>query len=355
MRTIAFPFALSAAALLASTMPSSAHFQMLYGGDSALVQGGVDEMLLVFTHPFSGGPTMAMGQPEAFYVRYGKGDDTEPVETDLLPFLTQIARKQSSRGRSLSGQGRREGKGLSMIETRNVRAGYGDGADILHGISIRASSREIVTILGPNGCGKSTLLKTIAGFVRPRHGEVILDGQDVSNVPISQKVRKFAVGYVPQTDNVFATLSVAENIRLGAQHLPAEERESRYAALMDQYPSLASKQNRKASALSGGERQILSLVRALISNPRILLLDEPSAGLSPLMMHEVFDAIAGIRDNTNMCILMVEQNGFEALGIADRAYVLTLGNVAIESGAQELLSDPAMRRLYLGGSLEPAA
>lgn len=242
-----------------------------------------------------------------------------------------------------------------MIETKNIRAGYGDGADILHGISITASRREIVTILGPNGCGKSTLLKTIAGFVKPRHGEVVLDGEDVSSVPISQKVRKHRVGYVPQTDNVFATLSVGENIRLGARHLPATERESRYAAMMEQYPSLASKQNRKASALSGGERQILSLARALVSNPKILLLDEPSAGLSPLMMHEVFDAIARIRDDKDMCILMVEQNAFEALGIADRAYVLALGQVAIHSEAKALLSDPAMRRLYLGGAVEAVA
>lgn len=242
-----------------------------------------------------------------------------------------------------------------MIETKDIRAGYGDGADILHGISINASAREIVTILGPNGCGKSTLLKTIAGFVRPRAGTVMIGGADVTSVPIHQKVRSYAVGYVPQTDNVFATLSVSENIHLGARHLPRPEREERYARLMDQYPMLASKQNRKASALSGGERQILSLVRALISNPRILLLDEPSAGLSPLMMHEVFDAIAEIRDKADMCILMVEQNAYEALGIADRAYVLSLGEVAISAEASTLLSDPAMRRLYLGGTLDAVA
>ena len=242
-----------------------------------------------------------------------------------------------------------------MIETTDVRAGYGDGADILHGISIKASAREIVTILGPNGCGKSTLLKAIAGFVRPRAGTVAIAGTDVTAVPIHEKVRNYAVGYVPQTDNVFATLSVSENILLGARHLPRAEREARYAELMDQYPMLASKQNRKASALSGGERQILSLVRALISGPKILLLDEPSAGLSPLMMHEVFDAIAEIRDKADMCILMVEQNAYEALSIADRAYVLSLGDVAIAAGAQQLLSDPAMRRLYLGGTLDSAA
>lgn len=238
-----------------------------------------------------------------------------------------------------------------MIDVSNVRAGYGDGADILNGISLHAAGGEIVTILGPNGCGKSTLLKCIAGFLAPRAGTIAIDGADVGAVPVHRKVRGYGVGFVPQTDNVFATLSVSENIRLGARHLPRAEREDRFDALMRQYPTLAAKQNRKASALSGGERQILSLVRALIAGPKILLLDEPSAGLSPLMMHEVFDAIAGIRDDTGMCIVMVEQNAFEALGIADRAYVLTLGTVAMEGRAGDLLADPSMRELYLGGSV----
>lgn len=242
-----------------------------------------------------------------------------------------------------------------MIRVNNVRAGYGDGPDILQGIDLAASGGEIVTILGPNGCGKSTLLKCIAGFVRPRGGTVEMEGRDVSAVPVHEKVRHHRMGFVPQTDNVFATLTVADNIMLGARHLPAAERTQRYQELMAQYPSLASKQERKASALSGGERQILSLARALISNPQVLLLDEPSAGLSPLMMHEVFAAIAQIRDRTGMCIVMVEQNAFEALGVADRAYVLSLGKVAIEGRASDLLADPAMRHLYLGGEPPVAA
>lgn len=240
-----------------------------------------------------------------------------------------------------------------MIRVNNVRAGYGDGPDILQGIDLVAAGGEIVTILGPNGCGKSTLLKCIAGFVKPRGGGVEMEGRDVSAVPVHDKVRYHRMGFVPQTDNVFSTLSVADNILLGARHMQAAERTERYAALMAQYPSLASKQERKASALSGGERQILSLARALISNPKVLLLDEPSAGLSPLMMHEVFAAIAEIRDRTGMCIVMVEQNAFEALGVANRAYVLSLGKVAIEGRAADMLADPAMRHLYLGG--EPPA
>lgn len=236
-----------------------------------------------------------------------------------------------------------------MIRVDKVRAGYGDGPDILQGIDLHASGGEIVTILGPNGCGKSTLLKCIAGYVRPRGGRVEIDGGDVTGVPVHERIRHRGMGFVPQTDNVFATLTVADNIMLGARHLAASDRNARYAELMKEYPMLASKQERKASALSGGERQILSLARALISGPRVLLLDEPSAGLSPAMMHDVFAAIAAIRDRTGMCIVMVEQNAFEALGVADRAYVLSLGKVAIEGRAADLLADPAMRHLYLGG------
>lgn len=239
-----------------------------------------------------------------------------------------------------------------MIHAKDIRAGYSDGADILTGISLVANRREIVTILGPNGCGKSTLLKTIAGYVHPRSGSITFQGKEVSDIPIHEKVRHHKVGYVPQTDNVFGSLTVVENIMLGARLVEKGEKEKRFDGLMQQYPALAAKKNRKASALSGGERQILSLARALISGPEILLLDEPSAGLSPLMMHDVFDAIASIRDSENMCILMVEQNAFEALGIADRAYVLSLGNVALTANASELLEDPAMRKLYLGAEIE---
>ena len=239
-----------------------------------------------------------------------------------------------------------------MIRVENVKAGYGDGPDILHGISLNAGRQEIVTILGPNGCGKSTLLKSIAGFVRPRGGRVEIDGTDLTSVMANEKVRAHRMGFVPQTDNVFRSLTVAENIMLGARLLPAAKRQEALERQFDAYPTLASKAARKASALSGGERQLLSLARALVAEPTTLLLDEPSAGLSPAMVHEVFEAIAAIRDRTGMCILMVEQNAFEALGVADRAYVLALGQVALEGRAADLLADPAMRHLYLGGEPE---
>lgn len=239
--------------------------------------------------------------------------------------------------------------GDPVIETTGIRAGYGDGPDILHDISMTAGAGEIVTILGPNGCGKSTLLKCVAGFVTPRGGEVRIAGRPAGAVPIHEKVRHLGVGYVPQTDNVFATMTVAENLMTGARGLDRADRVRRMEELFALYPVLADKRRRRASALSGGERQILSLARALMPGPRILLLDEPSAGLSPAMMHEVFEAIAGIRDGGEMCILMVEQNAYEALTVSDRAYVLSLGSVALTARARDLLDDPAMERLYLGG------
>ncbi|AYD04418.1 ABC transporter ATP-binding protein [Neorhizobium sp. NCHU2750] len=236
-----------------------------------------------------------------------------------------------------------------MIEVTEVRAGYGDGPDILNGISLKAEPGRIVTILGPNGCGKSTLLKCIAGFVRPRAGSVRMSGEAVTDIPTYQKVRHHRVGFVPQTDNVFATMTVAENILIGGRLMDKKDRGRRFDELLHQYPSLAAKKNRRASALSGGERQLLSLARALISEPSILLLDEPSAGLSPRMMHDVFEAIADVKRREGPSILMVEQNAFEALHVSDTAYVLSLGSVAIEGDASDLLADPAMRSLYLGG------
>ena len=235
-----------------------------------------------------------------------------------------------------------------MIVVEALRAGYGDGPDILHGIDLRVGAGEIVCILGPNGCGKSTLLKAIGGFVPPRGGQVYINARSATDVPAHRRVREHHVGFVPQTDNVFTTLSVAENILLGARFLVPNERRMRFEALMESYPSLANKRDRRASALSGGERQLLSIARALIADPAVLLLDEPSAGLSPVMMEEVFGEIVRIRDRTGMTILMVEQNAVQALAIADRAYVLSLGRVAIEQRAAELLDSPELAGLYLG-------
>jgi branched-chain amino acid transport system ATP-binding protein len=236
-----------------------------------------------------------------------------------------------------------------MIRIDNVVAGYSAEIDILKGISLHADQGEIVTLLGPNGCGKSTLLKTIAGFLLPRTGRVMLDGQDVSQVPVHTKIRRCGVGFVPQTDNVFNVLSIKENLQVGGHHMRDAEVATRVDELCALYPVLGRKRNAPAASMSGGERQILALARALMSRPRMLLLDEPSAGLSPKVLREVFDAIVHVRDQEGVTILMVEQNAMEALRMSDRAYVLSMGTVALTGRAGELMRDEQVRELYLGG------
>ncbi|MBS0495281.1 MAG: ABC transporter ATP-binding protein [Proteobacteria bacterium] len=236
-----------------------------------------------------------------------------------------------------------------MIGIDNVVAGYTAEIDILRGMTLNVQSAEIVTLLGPNGCGKSTLLKTIAGFLLPRGGRVLLRGEDVSQIPVHRKIRHSGLGFVPQTENVFSALTIRENLQVGGHYMAKADCARRMEELYLLYPVLGRKFEARASSLSGGERQILALARALMPRPSILLLDEPSAGLSPKVLHEVFDAIVHVRDQERVTILMVEQNAMEALRISDRAYVLSMGTVALTGGAQELLQDEKVRELYLGG------
>ena len=235
------------------------------------------------------------------------------------------------------------------VDAIDVVAGYSAEVDILRGISLHVNPSEIVCILGPNGCGKSTLLKTIAGFLRPRSGGIHIRGQDVGRVPVHRKVRSGTLGFVPQTDNVFGSLTAWENLALGGQFMAREACAQRIDELCETYPVLKRKLNAPAASMSGGERQVLSLARALMPRPSVLLLDEPSAGLSPKTLGEVFEAIAATREQEGIAVLMVEQNAMEALRIADRAYVLSLGTVALENQAQVLMNSPEMRELYLGG------
>jgi branched-chain amino acid transport system ATP-binding protein len=230
-----------------------------------------------------------------------------------------------------------------------VVAGYTAEIDILRGMTLNVQSAEIVTLLGPNGCGKSTLLKTIAGFLLPRGGRVLLRGEDVSQIPVHRKIRHCGLGFVPQTENVFSALTIRENLQVGGHYMAKADCAKRMEELCALYPVLGRKFEARASSMSGGERQILALARALMPRPGILLLDEPSAGLSPKVLHEVFDAIVHVRDQERVTILMVEQNAMEALRISDRAYVLSMGTVALTGRAQELLQDEKVRELYLGG------
>jgi len=236
-----------------------------------------------------------------------------------------------------------------MIQIDDVIAGYTAEIDILRGIDLTVGRTEIVTLLGPNGCGKSTLLKTIAGFLLPRSGSVRLRGEDVSRMPVHRKIHHCRLGFVPQTDNVFSALSIRENLLVGGHDMNKTDCTRRVEELCTLYPVLRTKFDARAASLSGGERQILALARALMPEPEILLLDEPSAGLSPKMLHEVFDAIVQVRDRHGVTILMVEQNAMEALRVSDRATVLSMGTVALTGTAQELLHDQSMQELYLGG------
>lgn len=236
-----------------------------------------------------------------------------------------------------------------MIEVNDVVAGYTAEVDILRGMTLHANEREIVTLLGPNGCGKSTLLKTIAGYLLPRAGSVRLEGRDVSRLPVHQKIRGCSLGFVPQTENVFANLSIRENLQVGGHYLDKAASQQRMDELCRAYPILGKKFNATAASMSGGERQILALARALMPRPKVLLLDEPSAGLSPKVLLEVFEAIEQIRAQEGVTILMVEQNAMEALRISDRAYVLSMGSVALTGAAKALMHDPQVSELYLGG------
>jgi branched-chain amino acid transport system ATP-binding protein len=237
-----------------------------------------------------------------------------------------------------------------VIELRDVEAGYVPDVPILKGISLRVEEREIVTLLGPNGSGKSTVLKAVMGYLEPSAGEVTIDGEPTRGVPVHERAMTHGVAYVPQLDNVFGPLSVRENLELGGGRLPRRERRERTDELLELYPALGERLRQRADSQSGGERQMLAVARALMTRPRCLLLDEPSAGLSPLMLEQVFSMLAGLREREGVTILVVEQNAIHSLGVSDRGVVLVLGEIALEGPARELLDDPRVSELYLGGT-----
>lgn len=234
---------------------------------------------------------------------------------------------------------------MSLLTAVNIVAGYGP-VDILHGVSLRVEPGEFVTVIGPNGSGKSTLLKAIFGLVPPRSGAITFAGQDITGIPTERLVLR-GLGYVPQSANIFAALTVAENLEMGAF-----VRKSAVAARIDEmyglFPDLAEHRRRRAGILSGGQRQMLALARALMLDPQLLLLDEPSAGLSPAIMRTVFEQIQRIQER-GVAAVIVEQNAREALNLSQRAYVLADGSNRLEDSAAELLHNPEISRLYLGG------
>lgn len=232
-----------------------------------------------------------------------------------------------------------------LLVAENLRAGYVPGVDILRGIDLTLAQGELVGIIGPNGAGKSTFIKAIFGLVDVRSGVVTLDGDTITDLAAHELVSR-GVGYVPQRNNVFPSLTVEENLRMGLYLRPAHW-EERYPVVVDLFPLLQERESQKAGLLSGGERQMVAMGRALMLDPSALLLDEPSAGLSPVNQDLVFERVRRIADS-GVSIVMVEQNARRCLQIADRAYVLDQGRNAYTGRGADLMHDPKVIDLYLG-------
>jgi branched-chain amino acid transport system ATP-binding protein len=232
-----------------------------------------------------------------------------------------------------------------VIETKNLVAGYLPGVNILNGANFFASQGELVGIIGPNGAGKSTLLKAIFGLVKVREGEVLLNGESIANLQANELVAK-GVGFVPQNNNVFPSLTIEENLQMGIFQKPKNYSE-RLEFVTGIFAELGSRLKQRAGSLSGGERQMVAMSRALMMDPKVLLLDEPSAGLSPVRQDEAFIRVSEI-NKAGVTTIMVEQNARRCLQISDRAYVLDQGKDAVVGSGRELLNDPKVIGLYLG-------
>lgn len=233
------------------------------------------------------------------------------------------------------------------LQTRGLVAGYEPDLPIVRGVDLSVARGELLVLLGPNGAGKSTLVKTIAGTVPVHAGAVTLEGRDITALASHRKVAA-GLGFVPQTENIFATLSIEDNLKLAAQLLPKAARGPRIAALYAQFPDLATRPGRLAGALSGGQRQMLAVARALVTEPPVLMLDEPSAGLSPKIVTEVFAMLKAI-NRSGVTVVLVEQNVKAALAIADRAVILVEGRIRHQGPAEGMAGDPLLAKLYLGG------
>lgn len=237
---------------------------------------------------------------------------------------------------------------MTGMEGRGIYAGYGK-IEVLHGASVRAGQGEIVCIIGPNGSGKSTLLKAMFGLIKPKRGTVLFDGQDITHLAPEEKVR-LGIAFVPQGRNVFTSLTVRENLEMGGTPLDSKKAvRQAIAEVLETYPLLKDKIPYKAGNLSGGEKQILALARADMVKPRVILMDEPSIGLAPRMIEEVYEKIKAINTNRGVAFLIVEQNARKALSAAHRGYVLDLGVTRIEDTGEGLLNNEEVKKLYLGG------
>jgi branched-chain amino acid transport system ATP-binding protein len=232
-----------------------------------------------------------------------------------------------------------------ILETRDLHCGYG-ADEIVHGVEVQVAQGSIVAILGPNGSGKSTFLKAVLGYLRAPRGTVRFAGRDIVGLGASA-ISALGIGYVPQLSNIFKPMTVRENLEMGGYRLAAQERVRRIEALSDLFPLLRDRPRQIAGTLSGGERQLLAMARALMTGPRLLCLDEPSAGLAPLKVAEVFKHVSAIAQ-LGTAILLIEQDVHMALAVADRGYVFAAGRVAFAGSSAAIAADERMREAYLG-------
>ena len=234
-----------------------------------------------------------------------------------------------------------------MLEIKDLFVSYGM-MEVLHGISLKVEDKELVSVIGPNGAGKSTLIKTVMGLVKPTSGQVLYNGQDITRLP-AYKRSGLGIGYVPEGRRVFAKLTVEENLRMGAYELKDKKKiAENMARVYEIFPRLGERKNQLASTMSGGEQQMLAISRALMLSPRMLLIDEVSMGLMPIMVNTCFDVIKKLNDQ-GITILVLEQNANKALKVADRGYVLETGDIILSDTAENLRKDDTVQRAYLGG------
>jgi branched-chain amino acid transport system ATP-binding protein len=235
---------------------------------------------------------------------------------------------------------------MAMLEVKDLEVYYGV-IQAIKGVSFQVNQGEVIALIGANGAGKTTILHTVTGLLSPKRGSVVFGGKEITKVP-AHKIVSMGMAHVPEGRRVFAELSVYENLKMGAYtRKDKKEIEESLANVYKRFPRLEERKNQMAGTLSGGEQQMLAMGRALMSKPKIILMDEPSMGLSPIMVNEIFDIIRAVSES-GTTVLLVEQNAKKALSIADRAYVLETGNIVLEGKAEDLLENDSIKKAYLG-------